>query len=116
MCGAAYLMLRIAKLFLFGEPWQVILFQMCFMLATSFQNNLHLPFPLLAINCGKEKNIKVLSRDEDRLFESQKKGGKPVLGMSNSTSGYLLFQMLGAIFCHAKLLGVSVFYEVRVWS
>lgn len=55
MCRAAYLMLRIAKLFLFGETWQVILFQMCFMLAISFQNNLHLPFPLLAINCCKKK-------------------------------------------------------------
>ena len=88
MCGAVYLILRIAtNLFLFGEPWQGILFQMCFMLAISFQNNSHLLFPLLAINCGREKNVKVLNRDEDRILESQgRKGGNPLLGMPNSTS------------------------------
>ena len=81
MCGTVYLMLRIAtNLFVFGEPWQGILFQMCLMLAISFQNNSHLLFPLLAINCGTEKNVKVLKRDEDRILESQeRKGGNRML-------------------------------------
>lgn len=90
--------------------YSFFLFQMCFMLVIYFQNNSCIPFLLVAINCGKEKNVKLLSRGKERLFKSQKKkkkkqGGKSVLGMLKCTSGYFLLHMLGVIFYHSRVLG-----------
>lgn len=56
--------------------YSFFLFQMCFMLVIYFQNNSCIPFLLVAINCGKEKNVKLLSRGKERLFKSQKKKKK----------------------------------------
>lgn len=56
--------------------YSIFLFQMCFMLVIYFQNNSCIPFLLVAINCGKEKNVKLLSRGKERLFKSQKKKKK----------------------------------------